>query len=261
MIDLELDPSTREALTIAGINARDPNLGSLHNLDISVASPMIVGLLSPQPTLPQLLFDVLSGFTPMQSGQVYLDGRRIDELAPYEMAARGLVRTMHQSLTHPALTVSQMLVFAMQSGRLQRPFKKFDDMSIITSKASLEIEQALELAELRVRTGRAVAELSDSERVRLELARCIVQGPRVLIADRLLTDLNTSERHRVKDAFENLRDMEVAILISDSDMVMLSQLCDRVIVLDEGHVIADGRPQEVGSLAAVQQAFTGTELI
>lgn len=257
MTELHLDSAVADILTCADLHAHDRLSGTLAGLCLTIPEPAIVGLLSPQPASLLLLADVLTRARPCRSGEIYLKGLRLHDLQAKDVVGRGLVRTMARATLPPNATVYELLAISLQFGRLREGADSRAIWMAPDRKPAPEIEEAIELAGLAAILDASVVTLPWAERVRVELGRCLVQGPDLIIAEHLCCDLNAADHGDIAGILSRIRDLGVAILVIDHDTTMLSELCERILVINDGQLMAEGPPSTIGANPAVQIAFTG----
>lgn len=261
MSELNLEDAAVDLLTCLDLHDARDATGLVQGVEFSIGGPSIVGLISPQRTSVEALTDLLSGFRTPANGEIRLDGRRIDGLAPAAICRAGLVRTFAHASLPLRTTIGQYLSLALALGRTTagaglaqqwRPFRPDD---------SGQIDEVLDFVQLAADPGEWVENLIDGQRARLELARALLQKARVIVADLLFAGLSGRERGQLAETLQTIHRYGIGILIADHDTLNLSRICDRILVVHEGRLIADGHPDEVGASEPVQVAFTGAGMI
>lgn len=260
MSDLELGAANREVLTCLDLWAGEASANPVRGIGFSITTPSIVGVLSPERMAIQHLVDLLTGFEPLHSGRIYLAGRRIDGCSATKIVSAGLVRTRFDAKVPSTATVLQVMALALRFGRIRGQAGLRWALTPMLPHRSPEINDALSLVGLAGAGDQRLSQLTGLDRVRLELARCLVQGPSMIIADQPFIGLSGSEGMNLIGILRAVHDLGITILVADHNTLALSQLCERVLILQAGRLIADGTPDAVGAMPHVQQALTGTEL-
>jgi branched-chain amino acid transport system ATP-binding protein len=236
-------------LEIQGINKSFRGLHALRDVDISVDEGEIVGIIGANGAGKTTLFNCVTGAFPPDSGRVTLDGRDITGAKMHVLARSGLVRTFQLMRPFHTMTTLENVTIAVQS-RGVRPERSARD----------------EAATLLDRTGLwswADAEsgsLPTAVQKRLELTRALAMRPRVLLLDEVLAGLVPSERTPVLDLLDELRREEgVTMLFIEHIMTAVRRLSDRVVMMDQGAVIARGSVDDVLHDPRVIEAYLGKE--
>ncbi|WP_435120157.1 ABC transporter ATP-binding protein [Amycolatopsis thermoflava] len=233
---------------VDGVGKSFRGLRALSDVDFEVAEGEILGIIGPNGAGKTTLFNVVSGALAPDTGRVAFAGQDVTGRAPDRIARAGMVRTFQLMRPFSSMTVLENVCLAAQHRRFGRRKLR---------------EHALEVVE-RVGLGpwahRAAPELPTAGLKRLELARALAMRPKVLLLDEVLAGLVPAEREPVLDLLARLREEEgVTLLFIEHIMAAVMRLADRVLVLDQGQVIAVGSPQEVTSDARVIDAYLGEE--
>ncbi|MDP9329638.1 MAG: ABC transporter ATP-binding protein [Actinomycetota bacterium] len=248
-------------LEVEGIEKRFGGLGALNGATLDVLPRSITALIGPNGAGKTTLFNVISGFYPRDRGVVRFRGERIDGKPPHAIARRGLIRTFQitKALTRMSVLDNLMLAGADQPGEhLWRLF--------VTPGASRRREAALEaeamellhLVRLDTLAHDYAGTLSGGQRKLLEFARALMASPTMVMLDEPTAGVNPSIGVELLRHMQTLRsDLGVTFLLIEHDMEVVMALSDRVIVLNEGRVIADGAPEAVRTDQAVIDAYLG----
>jgi len=224
---------------------------ALRGVSLSVAEGGIVGLIGPNGSGKSTLLNVIAGVEKPTTGTVTLDGRRIDRLPAHRVVELGIAKT-HQ-IPKPFLgmtTRDNVAVAVLYGSRKDRDLARaFDEASWVLRLVGLE-PQAETLA----------AKLTVQDRKRLELARVIATGSRILLLDEVFAGLSPDELREAMGLFTRLqKEVGFGALVVEHVMRAVLTLSDRVIVIEEGRKIAEGPPQAVVREPAVIEAYLGRE--
>ncbi|MBI5720765.1 MAG: branched-chain amino acid ABC transporter ATP-binding protein/permease [Burkholderiales bacterium] len=229
---------------VAGIGKRFGGLQALHDVSFTVRRGEILGLIGPNGAGKTTMFSILGGFQRPSAGEVRYGGERIDGLEPHEICRRGIARTFQITQSFPTLTVfDTVLTAALVRHRMA---------------AALGVAQAV-----LVRTGlwerRAAlcAEVTLAEQRRLEVARALATGPTVLLLDESMAGLTPRETDAALRLLRSLRDEGLTIVLIEHVMRAVMNICDRLVVLDAGRLLASGTPSAVASDPQVIRAYLG----
>jgi len=228
-------------------------------LDVEAGS--ITGLIGPNGAGKSTLFNCISGFLRPQSGRVLLDGKRIDRRSPHWIARAGLVRTFQtpRALTRMTVLENVMLAAPRQGGeRLGgslRPSARRHEREVRARAAEL-----LELVRLDANARLLAGTLSGGQRKLLELIRALMAEPRILLLDEPMAGVSPTLRVDLLGHILALRERDgITLLIIEHDLDFVMRASDRVIVMNDGKVIAEGSPDEVRADERVIDAYLGAQ--
>ena len=188
------------------------------------------------------LFRTISGEVRPTEGRVELFGEDMSRAAPYRKAQRGIGRTYQVTELFKQLTVEANLIVAAQAVTPTR----FTFWKPVRMKGALDetITSVLDAVGLAGQRRAVVSALSHGEQRQLEIAMALASNPRLLLLDEPAAGLSSAERRMMKELINGLpRDLSMVLIEHDMDIAL--DLVDRVLVLDNGHMIAEGRPDEI----------------
>jgi neutral amino acid transport system ATP-binding protein len=234
---------------------------ALDGATLEVEPGSITGLIGPNGAGKSTLFNCVSGFLRPQSGRVLLDGRRIDRRSAYRIARAGLVRTFQTPRVLARMTVLENVLL----GAPRHPGERLGGWFVRPLAARRSEREAraraLELLDtfsLLAQAGDYAGTLSGGQRKLLELARALMLAPRLILLDEPLAGVNPTLGRRLLEHIEDLRLRDgTTVLFVEHDMEVVMNHSDRVIVMAEGRVIADGPPQDVRRNDVVVEAYLG----
>ncbi|MEJ7815942.1 MAG: ABC transporter ATP-binding protein [Rubrobacter sp.] len=220
---------------------------AVDGVSFEVGEGEIVGLIGPNGAGKTTVFNLISGLFPPSNGHIHLGDEDITSLKPHRRSLLGVGRTFQVVRTFTDMTVLEnVMVPASVRDRDPREARK----------ASLEI---LERVSLRDRAFSSTRNLTLSQRKRLEVARALATKPKVLLLDEVLAGLNPAEVRDALPLVRQVRESGVTVLIIEHLMAALMSVSERVLVLDQGRLIASGTPDEVANDPGVINAYLGDE--
>jgi branched-chain amino acid transport system ATP-binding protein len=241
------------------------HFGGIHAVDnasLVIETGSITGLIGPNGAGKTTLFNVIAGVYKPTSGRVLLDGDDITGLPPHELFKRGMLRTFQIAHEFATLTVREnlMMVPGNQSGeRLVdawfRPLQVRDQEAAIRAKAD-DVIEFLQIAQV---ADELAGNLSGGQKKLLELGRTMMVDAKIVFLDEVGAGVNRTLLNTIGDAILRLnRERGYTFCMIEHDMDFISRLCDPVIVMAEGSVLATGNAAEVKSNEAVIEAYLGT---
>ncbi len=227
------------------VTKRFGGLVAVSQASLKVAQGSIVALIGPNGAGKTTLFAAMTGFHKPDSGSVTFDGADITGLMPHAIARRGLVRTFQIVQPFGALSVRENIAVG---AHLREP-----DRQKALAHAG-EIATRLGMGSM---LDQPAATLTVAGRKRLEVARALATSPKLILLDEVMAGLNPTEIDEIVPIIRAVRDAGTTVLLIEHVMRAVMRLSERVYVLNQGRMIAEGTPQEVAARPEVVEAYLG----
>ena len=230
---------------------------ALNKVSMTVESGKITGLIGPNGAGKTTLFNVVSGLQRADEGQISLDGERITNLAPYKRARSGLGRTFQRLELFPSLTVAENI---RVSAEIRNQWATGNTSTLIRKKIDQKIEDTLMLTGLTELADYHVAEIPTGKARLVELARSLMQDPKLILLDEPASGQDDIETAEFGSILRMLAGKGITIFLVEHDMSLVMSVCDHVYVLDFGSIIANGSTKEIQNNKKVIDAYLGGDL-
>ncbi len=224
-------------VTFGGLKAVDGVSFCLHQGEI-------VGLIGPNGAGKTTLFNALVGLQKLSGGAVRLDGETVSGLKPHRIATKGMTKTFQNAALFPDMSVLENV---MTAALLRH------DLKGARAKAAAVLAR-LDLSPI---ADADVADLTFPQKAMVEMARALATEPRVVLLDEVMAALTPSEMDEVMDVIRALKGEGLTFLVVEHHMRAIMALCDRLIAVNFGRLIATGTPAEVASHPTVIEAYLG----
>jgi len=222
----------------------------------------LTSIIGPNGAGKTTFFDLISGFQNSDNGDIYLNNKDISNFQPYKIARMGMVRTFQLTKVFDRMTVLENLLFSGSEISNESLSK-----SIIKSKSQKNYEENLkdkardimdELNILHMEDSYA-RELSGGQKKLLELARSIINEPEILLLDEPLAGVNPKLAEDILSLIKKLSNKGITILMVEHNIEAVMKISDRIVVLAEGSLIADGNPNDIRTDTNVIEAYLGKD--
>jgi len=243
-------------LDVRNVSRRFGSLVAVRDVSLTVSQGELRAIIGPNGAGKTTFFNLISGFFPPSSGTITFDGRDITTLSAHRRVALGIARTFQITEIFPELTVFENVRVSTESadGYRLRPWISRTD----TATVRRQVEATLELTGLRAKSDRLVGELAHGDQRAAEIAMALALRPRLLLLDEPTAGMGEQETYETTQLIRRLHhDHNFTIVLIEHDMRVVFHLADRVTVLDQGNLLADGTPEEIAANEAVQSAYLG----
>ena len=231
---------------------------------LEIAEGSITGLIGPNGAGKTTLFNVVAGHYKPTSGHVYLDGEEITGLTPHELFGKGLLRTFQIAHEFSSLTVRENLMMvpgAQQGETLWNAWFKGSAVKAQEEEIRAKADEVIEFLEIPHVADELAGNLSGGQKKLLELGRTMMVDAKIVFLDEVGAGVNRTLLNTIGDAILRLnKERGYTFCMIEHDMDFISRLCDPVICMAEGKVLAEGTAEEVKSNEQVIEAYLGTGL-
>jgi ABC-type branched-subunit amino acid transport system ATPase component len=246
-------------LEVVDLHKNFGGVTALNGVSLGVETGTITGLIGPNGSGKSTLFNVVSGFYRRDRGAIYFSGERIEDLEPDKIALMGIGRTFQVSEIPEKMTVLENLLLAPKNQIGEGIFNVFLHPLKIRRQNQKLLENALnmlELIQLAELKNEYAGNLSGGQRKLLALGRILMADPTLILLDEPTAGVNPSLIKDLIVAIKNLKEEKgKTILLVEHNMQVISEICDKVIVLNFGKKIAEGSPHEIQKDAKVLEAY------
>jgi branched-chain amino acid transport system ATP-binding protein len=233
-------------LSVKNVHKHFGGLAAVIDVSFDVQAGAMLGLMGPNGAGKSTLLNIISGEYKPDAGTIQFQGHDVTGLPPYRICRLGIARTFQIPQPFVNLTVLRNLMIAAEYGR-----------NLGESAAESEALKILEIVDLSDKKDMFARDLAAITLKRLELARALAGNPTVLLLDEVAAGLTEEEIPRMLEILQQVREMGITCILIEHIMRVMTKAVDRIIVLDEGMLIADGTPHKVMGNKKVIEAYLG----
>ncbi|MCF7203288.1 high-affinity branched-chain amino acid ABC transporter ATP-binding protein LivG [Pseudomonas oligotrophica] len=252
---------SRPILEVRGLTMRFGGLLAVNNVALNVQEKQVVSMIGPNGAGKTTVFNCLTGFYQPTGGEILIEGEAIHGLPGHQIARKGVVRTFQNVRLFKDMTAVENLLVAQHrhlntnflAGLFKTPaFRQSERQAMEFARHWLEQVDLIEVA------NRPAGTLAYGQQRRLEIARCMMTRPRILMLDEPAAGLNPRETEDLKALIGMLRqDHGVTVLLIEHDMKLVMSISDHIYVINQGTPLADGTPEQIRSNPDVIKAYLG----
>jgi branched-chain amino acid transport system ATP-binding protein len=245
-------------LSLEGVTKKFGGLTAVNDVNLDVKAGTIHGLIGPNGAGKTTLFSLITGFYVPTSGTVKLDGLDVTKLPTSMRARKGLLRTFQGTVLFSDQNVSQNIANGMLASASGSWLDWFLESQAFAKSREEEVERLLQFSKLTELRNLAARDLSHGQQRVLGIAISLAAKPRVLLLDEPFTGMTASEKDRLAEMLQAIRQGGTTVVLVEHDMRTVMKLCDVITVLNFGRVLTEGTPEHVRRHPEVMSAYLGT---
>ena len=240
-----------DILSLKNVSLTIQNHKILQDVSLSIKEGEIVGLIGPNGSGKTTLFNVISGFLRPTSGRVNLKDEDITAVSPSIRAKKGLGRVFQNFGIFRDMTLEENVLVALEA----MPKDQRDELGDLGEA----VKGTLEMAGLEDNANKKAGSLSGGQMRLLEMARTFKCGKELFLLDEPTAGVSPKMTKQVSGLIRGLRDAGKTIFVIEHDLPFIGEICDRVVVLDVGKVVLQGKPNEVKESKELQEIYFGAD--
>ena len=248
---------------LISVNNLKKSFGGLKAVDVqelSFKEGELTSIIGPNGAGKTTFFDLISGFQNADSGSIFLKDKDISNAQPYKIARMGMVRTFQLTKVFDRMTVMENLLFSgsnIKNDSFLRSFIKLNSQKLYESNLREKANEIMNDLNIGHMANSYARELSGGQKKLLELARSIINEPEILLLDEPLAGVNPKLAEDILSLITKLSDSGITILMVEHNIEAVMKISERIVVLAEGSLIADGIPNEIRTNSNVIEAYLG----
>ncbi len=248
---------------LISVNNLKKSFGGLKAVDVqdlSFKEGELTSIIGPNGAGKTTFFDLISGFQNADSGSIFLKDKDISNAQPYKIARMGMVRTFQLTKVFDRMTVMENLLFSgsnIKNDSFLRSFIKLNSQKLYENSLREKANEIMNDLNIGHMANSYARELSGGQKKLLELARSIINEPKILLLDEPLAGVNPKLAEDILSLITKLSDSGITIVMVEHNIEAVMKISERIVVLAEGSLIADGIPNEIRTDNNVIEAYLG----
>ena len=243
-------------LQVENVSKRFGDLVAVNGVSMTVEQGELRAVIGPNGAGKTTFFNLISGFLTPSAGKIIFDNQDVTRLLPAQRVWRGMARTFQITEVFPELTTRENLRIAVEvaAGYRLKTWLSRD----LDDEVRARVTDLLEMSGLSDKADRLVGELSHGDQRATEIMMALALKPRLLLLDEPTAGMGDQETYDITQLIHKLhKDQKLTIVLIEHDMRVVFHLADRIMVLAEGAMLAEGTPKEIAKNEAVQTAYLG----
>ena len=230
--------------------------------ELSFIKGELTSVIGPNGAGKTTFFDLISGFQNADSGDIFLKEKNISNSQPYKIARMGMVRTFQLTKVFDRMTVMENLLFSgsnVENDSFLRSILKLNSQKVYENSLKDKANEIMNDLNIGHMADSYARELSGGQKKLLELARAIINEPEILLLDEPLAGVNPKLAEDILSLIKKLSEDGITIVMVEHNIEAVMKISERVVVLAEGSLIADGSPNEIRTNKNVIEAYLGKD--
>ena len=239
--------------SFGGLKAVDVN-------DLTFMEGQLTSIIGPNGAGKTTFFDLISGFQNADSGEVFLNEKNISNSQPYKIARMGMVRTFQLTKVFDRMTVMDNLLFSgsdINNDSFLNSIIKLNSQKLYENNLKEKAKEIMKDLNIDHMANSYARELSGGQKKLLELARAIINDPKILLLDEPLAGVNPKLAEDILALIKKLSENGITIIMVEHNIEAVMKISERIVVLAEGSLIADGNPNQIRNDKNVIEAYLG----
>ena len=248
---------------IISVKNLQKSFGGLKAVDVNELTFMegqLTSIIGPNGAGKTTFFDLISGFQNADSGEVFLNEKNISSSQPYKIARMGMVRTFQLTKVFDRMTVMDNLLFSgsdINNDSFLNSIIKLNSQKLYENNLKEKAKEIMDDLNIDHMANSYARELSGGQKKLLELARAIINNPEILLLDEPLAGVNPKLAEDILSLIKRLSDNGITIIMVEHNIEAVMKISERIVVLAEGSLIADGNPNQIRNDKNVIEAYLG----
>ena len=247
-------------LEVRNISKSFGGIRAVEDVSFNVGHSDIVGVIGPNGAGKSTLFNCILNVIPRDHGQVIFDAKNVTDLQTATLIKKGLARTFQIARVFPKLTTLDNMLVAIQEHQIETDIERYLNTQKVrrhekeAKRKALEILDFLDIIHLKKEYA---SNLSGGQKKLLSLGLSLMSSPKLLFLDEPTAGINPSLKKKLWERVIKLRDDGLSFIVIEHDMRVITDICERIVVLAAGRKLAEGTPEEIKSDKAVLNAYLG----